>query len=206
MAMIRLVLALYVGTACSGVWSQTVQEIEQELKLAFEADQSSRRNGQGPEDPCGDDLRRMRVLELLAEGLVVTVDGKYYAAMILQHTPQFEIGGELISMSAENYMLAHLLAKSAAAEGHKGARSLVPRTIDRYLVSQGLPQKYGTQFTLNPKTRRLEFSPVDPVTTDEEREQWGVPPVASTLESWQGSPAAERVVPQLPRPEVCRIQ
>ena len=128
----------------------------------------------------------------MGKGLITTPESKYYAALILQHTPSFE----LISVSAENYLIAHFLAKSAAESGYRPARSLAAVAIDRYLVSQGQPQKYGTQFTLNPETRYMEFSPVDPETTDEERREWGIPPISETIKRFEESGQATRRIPE----------
>jgi hypothetical protein len=50
---------------------------------------------------------------------------------------------------------------------------------DRWLMYQGRPQKYGTQFTTDGKSQRLWD--VDPATTDEERAAWDVPPLAEQL-------------------------
>lgn len=170
------------------------QSVDDELLAAFNQDQSSRRSG-GVGDPCGDQTRRLRVLQLLAEGRIVTADGRYYAAMILQHTPQGIAGTETASKSAENYLLAHFLAKTAAESGHDDARWLAAATYDRYLVSQGLPQKYGTQFSLNPATGLFEFDPVDPKTTDAERSEWDVPPLEDTVRRFEESGMGTR-----PRP------
>ncbi|MGV3591554.1 MAG: DUF6624 domain-containing protein [Gammaproteobacteria bacterium] len=162
------------------------QSVDDELLAAFNQDQSSRSKG-GVGDPCGDETRRLRVLQLLAEGRVATADDRYHAAMILQHTPQGMVGTETASKSAENYLLAHFLAKAAAESGHDDARWLAAATYDRYLVSQGLPQKYGTQFSLNHETGFFEFDPVDPKTTDAERREWDVPPVEDTLRRFEES-------------------
>jgi hypothetical protein len=170
--------------------------VEEELLAAFNQDQSSRSNG-GVSDPCGDETRRLRVLQLLAQGSIVTPAAKYYAAMILQHTPQGMLDTQTASKSSENYILAHFLAKDAAESGFDDARWLAAATYDRYVVSQGLPQKYGTQFMLNPKTGFLEFGPVDPETTDTERSEWNVPPVQDTLRNFEESGMGKTPRPSL---------
>ena len=180
-------------------FAQDEAAVQEELRLAFEADQASRSGASAPQDPCGDSSRRLRVLELLGQGLITTPESKYYAALILQHTPSFE----LVSVSAENYLIAHFLAKSAAESGYRPARSLAAVAIDRYLVSQGQPQKYGTQFTLNPETRYMEFSPVDPETTDEERREWGLPPIAETMRRFEESGQSTRRIPETSSRQRC---
>jgi hypothetical protein len=170
--------------------------VEDELRAAFASDQSSRSQN-GLTDPCGDEIRRMRVLELLGQGKIDSPESKYHAAMILQHTPQGAVGATIASKSNENYILAHFLARSAAEEGYEDARWLAAATYDRYLVIQGRPQKYGTQFNLNVATGFLEFSPVDPDTTDAERAEWHVPPVEQTLRNFEESGMGKRQRPVL---------
>ena len=75
--------------------------IDDELRSAYESDQSSR-GPNGLTDPCGDEIRRMRVLELLAKGNIDSPESRYYAAMILQHTPQGLVGSAVTSKSNEN--------------------------------------------------------------------------------------------------------
>ena len=183
---------LIASSFCFAQDQAAVEAAQEELRAAFEADQASRRGATEPQDPCGDAARRLRVLELLGEGLITTPESKYYAALVLQHTPTFES----VSVSAENYLIAHFLAKSAAESGYRPARSLAAVTIDKYLVSQGQPQKYGTHFTLNPETRYLEFAPVNPETTDEERREWGVPPISETMRRFEESGQSSRRIPE----------
>lgn|GEM_PF-3466820 len=187
-------MALLLSLASMICFGQTA--VEEELLAAFNQDQSSRSNG-GVSDPCGDETRRLRVLQLLAEGGIDTPAGKYYAAMILQHTPQGVVDTQITSKSAENYILAYFLAKAAAEGGYSDGKWLAAATYDRYLVSQGLPQKYGTQFMLNPATGFMEFSPVDPRTTDAERSEWDVPPVQDTLRRFEESGMAQSPRPSL---------
>lgn len=37
----------------------------------------------------------------------------YHAAIILKHTPQYELDSKLISVNSENHLLAYFLAKAA---------------------------------------------------------------------------------------------
>jgi hypothetical protein len=148
-----------------------------ELRAMYEADQASRVSR--PDDPLEmtDKDRRRRVMELLSRGAVVTAEDKYHAAVILQHTPLRFCGGELASSSPENYYLAHLLARESLNMGHEGAREMVAKTLDRFLLFTEGQQKYGTQRTVDPKTGKETLAPIDPGTTDEERAELGVPPL-----------------------------
>lgn len=80
--------------------------------------------------------RRRRVREMLAAGAIRTAADHYHAAMVLQH------GSE-----PADFMRAHELAGAAERMGSVPARWLAVATLDRYLLSQGQPQRYGTQFT-----------------------------------------------------------
>lgn len=84
--------------------------------------------------------------------------------MILQH------GDEV-----DDIWQAHQLAKAAAEAGFGPARWLSAASLDRWLMYQGKPQKYGTNIV--PDGRRHRVWDVDLSTTDEERAQWDVPPL-----------------------------
>ncbi|MBO0777659.1 MAG: hypothetical protein J2P37_02420 [Ktedonobacteraceae bacterium] len=63
----------------------------------------------------------------------------FHAAMIFQH-------GERL----EDYWQAHELAKQAVAQGYRPAACwFVAASYDRWLMHQGKPQKYGTQYRVD---------------------------------------------------------
>ncbi len=150
--------------------------VEDELHALFEEDQNvrkailDRRGGWNPTEEEAsrllrtDEARRDRVHALDAAGAIQTSASKYYAAMILQH-----------SQSGEDYRRAHELAQAAAHDGEGRARWLAAAALDRYLMSRGLPQKYGTQFRTIDGVWVLHE--VDPTITDEERAEWDCPPL-----------------------------
>lgn len=80
--------------------------------------------------------RRQRVTKLIAEGALQTPEDYFHAALVFQH------GDKL-----EDYRQAHELAKKAAEQGHPAGRWLAAAAYDRWLMNQGKPQKYGTQYT-----------------------------------------------------------
>lgn len=134
-----------------------------EIAAHFEADQSSRRDGNLS---IVDDHKRLwRAVELLTNGELRTPKDYYNAAMIFQH-----------GQSRDHYHLAFELARRAADAGQFGARWLAAAAIDRWLMSAGLPQKFGTQFRILDDGSR-EVWPIDPATTDDERRAWDVPPL-----------------------------
>lgn len=146
-----------------------------ELRLLFETDQAERID----HPPYGtpeywalrerDRLRRVRVTEIIASGGCTSAEDFYHAALIFQH-------GDALEEIAQ----AHQLAKQSADLGHVTARWLAAASLDRWLMVQGQPQKYGTQFVPDGKRHRLWD--VDPTTTDAERAAWDVPTLAEQLE------------------------
>jgi len=174
---LALALAVGCGGSRDGASDAGESPTSVELRGMFEEDQSARASL--PEEPMemDDNDRRRRVMELLARGQVVTAGDKFHAAMILQHTNLRFCGGELASSSPENYYLAYQLASESLNLGHEAARGLVAATLDRYLLYTEGQQKYGTQRTVDPKSGKEMLAPVDPGTTDEERAEYGVPPL-----------------------------
>jgi hypothetical protein len=65
-----------------------------------------------------DEDRARLVLAELAKGSVRTPEDKANAALVLQHTGMTFCGDKLVSLSPDNYLLAHELAKSAFEAGH----------------------------------------------------------------------------------------
>lgn len=89
----------------------------------------------------------------------------HYIAYLLQH-----------GNSTDDYKLAHDYAKKAVNMGSNVTKWLYAATLDRWLVSQGKKQKFGTQFkNINGK---WVLSPIDGSLSDEQRKEYGVPPLA----------------------------
>jgi hypothetical protein len=143
--------------------------VNEELRQLYEADQGDRLASEIPADVIERDrARRRRVAELLAAGAAEAGEDFFHAAMVFQH-------GEGLS----DYQRAHDLALRAAELGHRPGRWLAAAAYDRWLMNQGRPQKYGTQY--RGIGDRYELYEVDPTTTDEERAEWDVPPLAEAL-------------------------
>lgn len=116
-----------------------------------------------------DRKRKKKVEKIMAEGGLKTAADYHHAAFIFQH-------GE----STADYQKANELAKKGMEMGDERSKWLYAATMDRWLVSQGKPQKYGTQFRKN-KSGKWEMGQVDPITTDEERVYLNVPPLSKAL-------------------------
>lgn len=108
--------------------------------------------------------RRRRVQELLDADAVVTANDYFHAAMIFQH-----------GVDSMAYRKAYDLAqRSVELDSTNGvARWLTAAAWDRYLISKGEPQWYGTQsLTLGGTTylRQIDTTRV----SDAERHRYGV--------------------------------
>ena len=95
--------------------------------------------------------RRKEVFEMMSAGQVNTVNDLYRAAVILLH-----------GIEPREFLAAHRLAVMASVNGHKPARWLTAASLDRFLMSIGLPQPYGTQFEHNQDDGRYQLRlPID---------------------------------------------
>lgn len=135
-----------------------------------------------------DKLHRRKVMQFLVEGKIVTNTDKTNAALILQHTALTFCDGQLVSISPENYYLAYTLAKNAFENGDKSAGYFCAATYDRYLLYTQGYQKYGTQRLFDEDTGNEVWAPIDPKTTDEEREKFNVPKLNDLLSQFRIKP------------------
>lgn len=140
--------------------------MNEELRALYEQDQADRRGHRlAPGVLERDRARRGRVAALIGAGALREGSDYYYAAMVFQH-------GE----TPDDAWRAHELANQAAALGHRPGRWLAAAAYDRWLMYQGRPQKYGTQYRA--AAGRWALWMVEPATTDAERAAWDVPPLA----------------------------
>ena len=108
-----------------------------------------------------DRLRLQKVKRLLPYVDTAEIWNCHYLAYLLIH-------GE----TTEDYQLAQEYAKMAVDMGSSITKWLYAATLDRWLVSQGKPQKFGTQYKI--VNGKKELFPVDKNTTDEERIEHGI--------------------------------
>lgn len=98
-----------------------------------------------------DAARRKELAELMSRGEVNTSNDLYRAGVIFLH------GAE-----PKDFLTAHRLSTMAALGGHRGSRWLLAASLDRFLMSIGLPQVYGTQFERNEEENRYQLRlPID---------------------------------------------
>ncbi len=149
--------------------------MNKELQSLYEQDQADRRafeqldHEQRQQMFQRDRQRRQRVEELIESASLEAPEDYFHAAMVFQH-------GETL----DDYWRAHELAKKGAELGHPTSRWLAAAAYDRWLMNQGKPQKYGTQYVSH-GNEPYRLWDVDPTTTDEERAAWNVPPLAEAL-------------------------
>jgi hypothetical protein len=142
----------------------------EEMRSIFVADQKAR---EGDPDAAAwvkieadDEARRVRTKALLDAGALTTGDDYFHAAFIFQH-----------GRGSEDYLMAHNLAVIAVARGKEDATWIAAATLDRYLMSIGRPQIFGTQFKRSNGDASQE--PYDRAAlSDAMRKAMGVPPQA----------------------------
>jgi len=172
-----------------------------ELQALFEQDQADRSvffeqldHEQRQQVLQRDRARRQRVEELVGSEALQAPEDYFHAAMVFQH-------GETL----EHFWRAHELARRGEELGHPTCRWLTAAAYDRWLMNQGKPQKYGTQYTSR-DDEPYRLWDVDPSTTDEERAAWDVPPLAEALrqaeEHTRRRELARQGVPQAQGPQL----
>ena len=149
--------------------------MHRELQMLFEQDQADRQgfarfdHEQRQRLLRRDAARRERVEALLASESGLDAGDYFHAAMIFQHGETFA-----------HFWRAHQLAHTGARLGHPTCLWLMAAAYDRWLMGQGHPQKYGTQYLI--REGRWVLYEVDPTTTDAQRARWNVPPLAHSLQ------------------------
>jgi hypothetical protein len=162
-----MLVVLAAALSCSG----PRQDASTALQLLFEQDQAER---SGPIEQAdlttmeiADSARRERVRALAARGALLSADDHYHAAMIFQH-----------GRDSAAYHQAHVWAQRAEQldSTQLRIRWLVAATWDRYQMSRGQPQWFGTQTTrLKAGHGSVVLYTMDRTrVTDEERERRGV--------------------------------
>ncbi|MBK7643067.1 MAG: hypothetical protein IPJ19_08445 [Planctomycetes bacterium] len=111
--------------------------------------------------------RAEKVRKLLTDQQECSAADHYNAALVLVQCTR-----------EEDLELAHEQALAAAEHGEPRGFRVAAEALDKLMVKRGMLQKYGTQFVWEPVLRAWQLYPVDPGTSDEERQVMGVPPLA----------------------------
>ena len=114
--------------------------ISDELKYIHDTDQADRGTGYWMIDPERDRIRLQRVKALYRAGQINEPTDQYAAALVYQH-----------GSCADEYQVAYELATAAASHGipppaQLSISPLAHATYDRWQLSLGKQQTYGTQF------------------------------------------------------------
>lgn len=119
-----------------------------------------------------DAARRKEILELMSRGEVNTQNDLYRAAVVFLH-----------GVEPKEFLTSHRLAVISSIQGHRAARWLAAASLDRFLMSIGLPQTYGTQFEHNEDENRYQLRlPIDDsAVLHFEKRFFGVPSVMERL-------------------------
>jgi hypothetical protein len=185
-----LFITFFILSVLSGCVSQgkNSQRNNAELEKLVARDQEMRATDTDePMEPT-DKIHRKRIMEMLTAGDIKTVEDKFNAALILQHTALTYCNGELQSISPENYFLAYSLARSAFELGYSDAAYMTAATYDRYMLYTEGFQKYGTQKIYDEKTDKMLWAPIDTTTTDQERAIYKVKPLKELLKEAKMKP------------------
>ncbi|MBA2649729.1 MAG: hypothetical protein H0U75_09100 [Legionella sp.] len=110
----------------------TMYLADQKERVGFGTDMSRKEINQLIEQ---DLKRRKRVGEIMGEGCISTMEDYAAAALIYQH-------GDV----PDHYYQAFIWASKALSLGDLKQKALVAMTIDRYLISIGKKQLFGSQF------------------------------------------------------------
>jgi len=113
---------------------------------------------------------RLEILKMLRKGEIRTADDFYRASWFFHHGTNFH-----------SYALATALAATSYHLGEPWGKNLYALALDRFLLSIGQPQYFGTQF--EKKYGKWRFSPYNKKTKDEERKLYFVEPIKKSMKS-----------------------
>ncbi len=155
-----------------------------ELAGLFEEDQKDRLSAGGSAGEWAaitarDRKREAKVKELYRADKLRTGADYYHAAMVLQHAP-----------TAEDYLLAHELCIVAVSKQDARGKWLAAATEDRFLMTIGRPQRFGTQYRTEGLDGPMKLHKVDTTqsgVTDGLRRAMNVPTLAEAKERETGT-------------------
>jgi hypothetical protein len=113
-----------------------------------------------------DEQRHAAIRKLLTDGKVQSGTDFWLSALIFQH-----------SNKADDLMLAHVLAVTAAAKGNHNGKWLAAASLDRYLWAIGQPQIFGTNFQKGSNGKWTNEPYAKDTVSDAERAVWCVIPL-----------------------------
>ncbi len=174
-AIIGLIVVTAVYLAAQILILPQPSEVSTTLADLYAADQEIRFRGvENPVDivkfTISDWIRVNKTRRIVAADLLITADDYANVAQILQH-----------GSTADDYLQAQELSLTAYELGRTDMLRHNALAEDRYLITTGQPQKYGSQFVCEPD-KGWQLQPIDPAITDEDRANVNIEPL-STMES-----------------------
>jgi hypothetical protein len=186
------VLAAPWPALAADVHSAQVMATNRQMQQIFAGDQADRldeANGDFRIVAGRDAERRVATHKLLNAGALQTAGDYAAAAFVYQH------GG-----STDDYLLAHVLAMTAVAKGDKASLWVAAASLDRYLMTSGKSQVFGTQFTQPKPVGDWTQEPYSrALVSDALRTELGVPTQAAQVK--QLADIAARSEPAAPAPK-----
>lgn len=153
-----------------GSCSTTSQSLERLYKDGIRERQEDVFSGLDQSSMEREESRREKVRGYLVEEKLVSAEDYLYAGAILAMSP-FE----------DDLITAQMAGLKAAELGNDRGFRVAAEAIDRHAMHLGRPQRYGTQYYYEEVLKRWRLYPIDPRTSDAEREAMGVPPMAELL-------------------------
>lgn len=160
-----------------GFYRKSHQSNKKLIKV-FEKNQKARLNGDWKDKNFVKKLFkeekqvRKEILKMLKEGKIKTSDDFYRAAWFFHHGSSFHSYALAVALATASYHLGELWGKNFYAVA-----------LDRFLLSIGQPQHFGTQF--EGKKRKLKLASYNKKTTDKERKEYFVNPIKKTIKEIQ---------------------
>ncbi|NJP05822.1 MAG: hypothetical protein HC837_09475 [Chloroflexaceae bacterium] len=118
----------------------------------------------GSTDVANIRVRCQRVIDLYAKGSIQDSRDNFHAALVL-----------LYGEKTAHYDLSRTFSRRAALMGEARAWTLFAMSWDRWLISLGQPQRFGTQIIK--REGRWSLGAVDTTISDLERAMYAVPPL-----------------------------
>jgi len=118
-----------------------------------------------------DPARTQLVAERAAKARTLAEEGRLHSARDYLRAAVLIVESD----SPADWELAARLGSTAAEMGEPMGLRVVAEAIDKDLMRQGLPQRYGTQWIWDAEKVAWRLYPIDAATTDEERAALGVP-------------------------------
>jgi hypothetical protein len=181
-----MILALLTTFAMAGDFCAVpdkVEELQTELSALFDVDRDDHASNRYPAKLAKLDKQRSAYgYKLHKSGKLCNADMQFFAAGVMVRSEKRVI------LDA-----AYTIAKVAMMEHVHRSAWLTAVAYDRRQISQGLPQRYGTQ--LNMVDGKVCMYPFEAGVTDSERKQYDIPPIVDAYQRVLDGNGLDRELP-----------